>query len=802
MTEAKKVVRLAAKVPSQSPAQAGLAAAGCLQPAVTPVASPAPVEAPAPSIVPAASAPHAVVLRPAPPPAPIPAPAAPPVSVGTGTGILAESLAEGTCPKCGKVVELGGAMPLSDTTCPGCGAKFMVPGKLAGFTLLDRIGAGEMGEIYRARDESLDREVAIKVVLADRAEESTLHERLSREARAAARLSHPHVAQVHALGFSNGHPYLVMELVRGEDMDVMLRKNGPVEERMAMRTAAEVTEGLVALHREGLTHGDIKPGNIILDREGSAKLVDFGLSGMSRRDGSRAIVGTPQYIAPEILRGSPDTPQTDIYSLGATLYHLLAGKPPFEGPTPQEVARARLLNPAEPISKHRPLLAPGTQRIVMKMIEADPARRYKDGKSLLADIRDVRKLLDSPVSSVPRKTAQGLSPGMGAGLSPGGAGRATGGAGTPLQGSGMGAGAAPGVGQGAGPGGTPAIPGGGAPVMAAAVMPQKVEPSPSAGGLAESLKSSLKAAAKVDPPPLPAPETSEAPGKREGKRIRMALIAALVLMVVVAGLAALYLTRARIPGPLGLAPETGKPGTGPETTPPASSPARHGAFVGAQPADPPSAVSAATGPGATPARQVRRGFPRRLSPQWVTSGFGQAGGGTTFWHKGTLLLQGEGFDTAQSRDIFRFCYTPVEGDFCLSVKLVTAAKTDAMAKTGLLIGENTGELGQNIFFGKMGDGSVALQMRPTGEADRAVRLSEGPMPSTLYLQISRWGNTFEAATSTDGIHWQPFAECELAVPARVYGGVAVSAGIAGVVAMAEFRDLVLRVTDPASGEGG
>ena len=777
MTEAKKVVRLAPKPvavkPVPVPPEAGEGVKTPVAPVVPgPVIAPppasAPVVAPAPKISPA--------------PALAPAPAAilqPAAGLATGTGIIAVPIPEGTCPKCGKVMSLGSAVPLSDTTCSSCGARFMVPGRLDGFTLVGRIGAGEMGEIYRARDESLDREVAIKVVLADRSEESTLHERLSREARAAARLSHPHVAQVHALGFSNGHPYLVMELVRGEDMDVLLRKNGHVEERIAMRAVAEVTEGLIALHREGLTHGDIKPGNIILDREGSSKLVDFGLSGMSRRDGSKSIVGTPQYIAPETLRGSPDTPQTDIYSLGATLYHLLAGIPPFDGPTPAEVARARLVKPADPISKHVQRLSPGTQRIVMKMLEADPARRYKDCTALLADLREVRRVLESPLPTLPRNMGPGLSPGLGPSLSPGM------GAGLPHTAGSV-------IGQGVGHGSPSAVASTGTPAPAAVMSPTE----PVAGGtVVESLKSSLKAAAKVEPPPLPDPEPVELPKQSTGKGLKR-VFGLLALMILAGGMAVLYLKRASVLEQLGF--ETDRDVAPPvELVEPAKPATQAPALISLLPSDPSAAEPPVTKP-AVEVKPVHKTFPRVLSPNWVTSGFGQSGRGTTFWHKGTLLLQGEGFDTAQSRDIFRFCYAPVSEEFALSVKLVTAAKTHAMAKTGLLIGENTGELGQNLFFGKMGDGSLIFQMRQAGEMDRVIRVSDGPVALPCYLRISRWGNEFEAATSIDGVRWTSFGECTLTVPAVMYGGVAVSAGVAGVVAMAEFRDLSLRVPNPVA----
>ncbi len=328
-----------------------------------------------------------------------------PPTAAHATGIVAKAVSDGVCPKCGAPVRFGASPPLSMTTCAGCGATFLVPGQVDGFLLLERIGVGEMGEIYRARDESLNRDVAIKVVRGTRAADEGLRERLRQEAQAAARLSHPRVAQVHALGFSGGHPYLVMELVCGEDMDVKLRREGRIDERTALQAAGEVVEGLNALHRLGLTHGDIKPANIVLDADGAAKLVDFGLSGMSRHDGTGAIHGTPHYIAPELLRGAPDSRQTDLYSLGATLYHLLAGKPPFDGETPADVVRARLAGPAKPISLHAPSLSSGTQRLVARLLEANPAQRYPDCAAVTADIQSVVEALNAAAQPPSRSAA-------------------------------------------------------------------------------------------------------------------------------------------------------------------------------------------------------------------------------------------------------------------------------------------------------------------------------------------------------------------------------------------------------------
>ena len=328
----------------------------------------------------------------------------------TQTGILFERVSETQCPQCHAVVPLTNLTPLSVTPCPSCGAKVTVPGRVGGFYLYDRIGEGEMGTIYRATDESLKRDVAIKLVRGCRADDTESCERLRQEACAAGKLNHPRVAQVHALNFSNGHPYLVMELVSGEDFSQKLKNEGPLDERTVLNMALDVAEGLSALNREGLVHGDIKPGNIVLDRDGHAKLVDFGLAGMARRDGKGTLVGTPDYIAPELLRGAPDSHRSDLYSLGATLYHLLAGRPPHDGETPSDVLRSRMTAPAVPLEKVASNVSFTTQKLVMQMLERSPEKRPANSDAIAAEVRNALAYLDASANAPSSRTKTHLLP--------------------------------------------------------------------------------------------------------------------------------------------------------------------------------------------------------------------------------------------------------------------------------------------------------------------------------------------------------------------------------------------------------
>ena len=303
---------------------------------------------------------------------------------------------ETTCPHCRATVSLSQAAPLSTFPCPACGGSVFATGKLGGFLLTGHIGDGQMGTVYRATDESLGREVAIKFVRNSHAEDPESRERLRKEARAAGQLNHPRVAQVYALNFSNGHPYLVMELVSGRDFSQKLESEGRLDERTVLKMALDVADGLSALNREGLIHGDIKPGNIVLDREGHAKLVDFGLSGMKRQDSKGHLVGTPNYIAPELLRGAADTHRSDLYSLGATLYHLLVGHPPIEGEKTIDVLKARLLGQPVPFHKCAGHLSPPTRALLMRMLESAPVKRPADSDAVAAELREALAKLDNP----------------------------------------------------------------------------------------------------------------------------------------------------------------------------------------------------------------------------------------------------------------------------------------------------------------------------------------------------------------------------------------------------------------------
>lgn len=303
------------------------------------------------------------------------------------TGIVAQALEAPKCPECGADLPATGA-PLSETTCPTCGKTVMVPGRLGQYHLLRLIGAGGMGAVYEGIDTGLQRKIAVKVILRDKAEEDpTFIESFKREAQSAARLNSLNIVGVYAFGESEGQPYLVMELVQPDSLDKMM-KDGPMDAATVLKIGRQVAQGLKAAAEQGLVHGDVKPENILINEARDAKLADFGIAALAgaKAAANNEVWGTPYYIAPETLRRQKVDLRADIYSLGATLYHAIAGVPPFEGETAVDVMKARLLGAARPLQEVAPHCPENLAKIVMRMLEAEPIRRYPNYDSLLADI--------------------------------------------------------------------------------------------------------------------------------------------------------------------------------------------------------------------------------------------------------------------------------------------------------------------------------------------------------------------------------------------------------------------------------
>ncbi|GIM94334.1 serine/threonine-protein kinase [Paractinoplanes toevensis] len=255
------------------------------------------------------------------------------------------------------------------------------------YRLEERVGAGGMGEVWRAVDEVLGRIVAVKVMLAAVADEPDFARRFRAEATAMARVNHPAVASVHDFGRSHDLTYLVMEFVDGESLAQRIARGGRIAPEETLRLVAQAADGLQAVHDQGIVHRDIKPANLLLRRDGSVVITDFGIA---RRDdaslltSSGAIMGTPSYLSPEQVLGQPATVRSDIYSLGLTAYECLAGQKPFVGDNPYAVALQRLQTAPRTMGITLPA---AVLAVLEKALATDPAQRWPSASALAGAAR-------------------------------------------------------------------------------------------------------------------------------------------------------------------------------------------------------------------------------------------------------------------------------------------------------------------------------------------------------------------------------------------------------------------------------
>jgi len=265
--------------------------------------------------------------------------------------------------------------------------------RLGGYVLLSKLGQGGMGAVYKARQESMDRMVAIKVLPKALAKSESFIARFLREARAAGKLSHPNIVAGIDAGFADGYYYFAMEYVEGQDLGDRLRHQGPLSEREAVEYARQVALALDHAHGAGLVHRDVKPENILVTAQGQAKLCDLGLA-RSAGDDMRVTqagqaVGTPYYISAEQAKGEEPDARSDIYSLGCTLYHLVAGRPPFDGPNPLAIMQKHIAGEAPPLSAVRPDASRALEAVLAKMMACLPAERYQTAAEVAEELGKV-----------------------------------------------------------------------------------------------------------------------------------------------------------------------------------------------------------------------------------------------------------------------------------------------------------------------------------------------------------------------------------------------------------------------------
>lgn len=266
---------------------------------------------------------------------------------------------------------------------------------LGHYRVLEKIGSGGMGEVYRASDDRLGREVAIKILQSSYSGEQDRLRRFEQEARAAAALNHPNILAIYDMGVQNGAPYIVSELLRGKTLRDGLRE-GPISPRLATDYAGQIAQGLMAAHEKGIVHRDLKPENLFITQDGRVKILDFGIAKLTAPDAdgdrsattmttqtrSGSVLGTAAYMSPEQLRGKPVDARSDIFSFGAILYEMLIGKRAFSGETHVDTMTAVLREEPQELTSDHSALPPAFDGIVRHCLEKEPEHRFQSARDL------------------------------------------------------------------------------------------------------------------------------------------------------------------------------------------------------------------------------------------------------------------------------------------------------------------------------------------------------------------------------------------------------------------------------------
>jgi serine/threonine-protein kinase len=268
------------------------------------------------------------------------------------------------------------------------------------------IARGGMAEVYLARDESLNREVALKALFPEFAREPSFVERFRREAQAAANLNHPNIVGIYDWGQEDGTYFIVMEYVEGRSLRDLIRSEGPIDAGRAADITAEIASALAFAHRSGVVHRDVKPGNVLITPQGNVKVTDFGIARAGASDGltqTGSVMGTATYFSPEQAQGLAVDGRSDVYSLGVVLYELVCGGVPFVADSPVSVAYKHVREDPVPPSQRNSDVPPALEQIIMSALAKDPDHRYQSADDMRADLlrfRRGRPLAAAPVTAI------------------------------------------------------------------------------------------------------------------------------------------------------------------------------------------------------------------------------------------------------------------------------------------------------------------------------------------------------------------------------------------------------------------
>ena len=300
------------------------------------------------------------------------------------------------CEGCGAKNFIPSVTPRFQTVpCAECAHPVMMPVKLRHFELRSVIASGGMGTVFRAYDTILQRQVAVKLLQKEFAQDAASMAGFLREARACAGLNHTNIIHIHNFDEHEGRKFLVMELSDNGSLDGRFEKEGRVDELLALDVGIKIAGALDAAHKHGLLHLDVKPGNILFNADGEPKLVDFGLA---KRVGEKSnpdegLMGTPLYIAPERVEHQREDFRSDMYSLAATLSHVVTGQPPFDGAADAQVAMAHVEEPLTPPNKILSTLSPDTNDSIVRAMARDPGQRFSSYDDFIMALTAARSRL-------------------------------------------------------------------------------------------------------------------------------------------------------------------------------------------------------------------------------------------------------------------------------------------------------------------------------------------------------------------------------------------------------------------------
>jgi len=301
------------------------------------------------------------------------------------------------CPACGTLMDVTEQAPFAQIFCPSCGQNLRARKQFNNYRLIELLGEGGMGAVFKAVDCNLNRHVALKILKKECSANEEERAKLAEEARITASINHPHVVKVFLFGEDHGQFYLAMELVGKGTLDQLMSLQRRMGEAQMLEVGIQIAEGLEAALDCGLIHRDIKPGNILFADSHTAKLVDFGLAIVMDEAASKTgeIWGTPYYIAPEKLDNLPEDFRSDIYSLGGTLFHALSGRPPYEAETASMVALKQLKSQPVSLQAFAPDVSSETAYVINRMLAKNPADRYASYRELIEHLSYARhKLLE------------------------------------------------------------------------------------------------------------------------------------------------------------------------------------------------------------------------------------------------------------------------------------------------------------------------------------------------------------------------------------------------------------------------